>query len=135
MNTDLTAALYSEDSEYNSLLKNDKAAFYNELKTFGFDFDDCDGETRLPKSMIAVLAGDFNAILQFNNALLSIHRSKHTNIVDAIVYLTADDGWLATEDVMKILQTNVLGVLSAELSAKHKLYSISPTSSVNKFIH
>lgn len=135
MNTDLTATLYTDDSEYNSMLKNDKDAFYNALLEYGFDTTDIDTDTLLPKSFIPVLAGDFNATLKFNNAILNIHRSKRTNIVEEIVFLTGDEGWFETDEIMKILQTNVLGVLTAELSAKHKLYSISPTSSINKFIH
>lgn len=135
MNIDLTATLYSDDSEYNSMLKNDKDSFYNALAEYGFDISDIDSDTLLPKAFIPVLAGDFNAVLKFNNAILNIHRSKRTNIIEAIVFLTGDEGWFETDEIMKILQTNVLGVLTAELSAKHKLYSISPTSSINKFIH
>ena len=82
--------MYTDDTEYNSLLKHDKQQFYNDAKKYGFDADDIVEETRLPKMLNDVLNGDVTAMLKFNAMLMQMHRSKTTSIIDAIINLTTD---------------------------------------------
>jgi len=124
--------LYTDDTEYNSLLKHDKQQFYNDAKKYGFDADDIVEETRLPKMLNDILNGDVTAMLKFNTMLMQMHRSKTTNIIDAIINLTTD--FIDETELMKYLQPNVIGLLSSELAQKHNMYSINSTSAINKFI-
>ena len=124
--------MYTDDSEYNSLLKHDKQQFYNDAKKYGFDVEDIVEETRLPKMLNDILNGDVTAMLKFNTMLMQMHRSKTTNIIDAIINLTTD--FIDETELMKYLQPNVIGLLSSELAQKHNMYSINSTSAINKFI-
>lgn len=124
--------MYTDDSEYNSLLKHDKQQFYNDAKKYGFDAEDIVEETRLPKMLNDILNGDVTAMLKFNTMLMQMHRSKTTNIIDAIINLTTD--FIDETELMKYLQPNVIGLLSSELAQKHNMYSINSTSAINKFI-
>lgn len=124
--------MYTDDSEYNSLLKHDKQQFYVDAKKYGFDADDIDEETKLPKMLNDLLNGDIATMLKFNTMLMKMHRSKTTNIVDAIVNLTTD--FVDETELMKYLQPNVIGLISSELAQKHNMYSINSTSAINKFI-
>ena len=124
--------MYTDDTEYNSLLKHDKQQFYNDAKKYGFDADDIVGETRLPKMLNDILNGDVTAMLKFNAMLMQMHRSKTTSIIDAIINLTTD--FIDETELMKYLQPNVIGLLSSELAQKHNMYSINSTSAINKFI-
>lgn len=124
--------MYTDDTEYNSLLKHDKQQFYNDAKKYGFDADDIVEETRLPKMLNDILNGDVTAMLKFNTMLMQMHRSKTTNIIDAIINLTTD--FIDETELMKYLQPNVIGLLSSELAQKHNMYSINSTSAINKFI-
>lgn len=125
--------LYSDETEFGAIANNDKANFYNEMKNQGFDFSDVDEETRLPKSLLKTLSGDIDYVLKFNNVLLTMHRTKKSSIIESIVNLTTD--YVDFSELMKILQPNVLGMLTSELATKHKLMTISSTSAVSKFIH
>ena len=124
--------MYTDDTEYNSLLKHDKQQFYNDAKKYGFDADDIVEETRLPKMLNDILNGDVTAMLKFNTMLMQMHRSKTTNIIDAIINLTTD--FIDETELMKYLQPNVIGLLSSEFAQKHNMYSINSTSAINKFI-
>lgn len=124
--------MYTDDTEYNSLLKHDKQQFYNDAKKYGFDAEDIVEETRLPKMLNDILNGDVTAMLKFNTMLMQMHRSKTTNIIDAIINLTTD--FIDETELMKYLQPNVIGLLSSELAQKHNMYSINSTSAINKFI-
>ena len=124
--------MYTDDTEYNSLLKHDKQQFYNDAKKYGFDADDIVEETRLPKMLNDVLNGYVTAMLKFNAMLMQMHRSKTTSIIDAIINLTTD--FIDETELMKYLQPNVIGLLSSELAQKHNMYSINSTSAINKFI-
>ena len=124
--------MYTDDSEYNSLLKHDKQQFYNDAKKYCFDVEDIVEETRLPKMLNDILNGDVTAMLKFNTMLMQMHRSKTTNIIDAIINLTTD--FIDETELMKYLQPNVIGLLSSELAQKHNMYSINSTSAINKFI-
>jgi len=132
MDTEFLNGLYTDDSEYNSLLKHDKQQFYNEAKEYGFDVEDIVEETKLPKLLNDLLNGNVTAMLKFNNMLVSMHRSKQTNIIDAMVNITTD--FIDESDIMKYLQPNVVGLLSSELAQRHNMYSINSTSAINKFI-
>lgn len=124
--------MYTEDTEYNSLLKHDKQQFYNDAKKYGFDAEDIVEETKLPKMLNDILNDDVTAMLKFNAMLMQMHRSKTTNIIDAIINLTTD--FIDETELMKYLQPNVIGLLSSELAQKHNMYSINSTSAINKFI-
>lgn len=124
--------MYTDDSEYNSLLKHDKQQFYNDAKKYGFDTEDIVEETRLPKMLNDILNGDVTAMLKFNAMLMKMHRSKTTSIIDAIINITTD--FIDETELMKYLQPNVIGLLSSELAQKHNMYSINSTSAINKFI-
>lgn len=124
--------MYTEDTEYNSLLKHDKQQFYTNAKKYGFDAEDIVEETRLPKMLNDILNGDVTAMLKFNTMLMQMHRSKTTNIVDSIINITTD--FIDESELMKYLQPNVIGLLSSELAQKHNMYSINSTSAINKFI-
>lgn len=124
--------MYTEDTEYNSLLKHDKQQFYNNAKEYGFDVNDIVEETKLPRMLHDILNGNVTAMLKFNTMLMQMHRTKTTNIVDSIVNLTTD--FIDETDLMKFLQPNVIGLLSSELAQKHNMYSINSTSAINKFI-
>lgn len=91
-----------------------------------------DKDTRLPTAFIKVLAGELDSMLLFNKALLTLHREKKTNIADAVIYLTTD--YVETTELMKILQTNVLAILQAELAQKHNIYQVT-NKKLSKFMH
>ncbi len=129
-----TDNLYSEETEAGSIIKNDKDNFYTAMKQFGFDFEDlAEDDSKLPKSLQKALSGDLEHTLKFNSALLTLHRNKRFNIIESIVNLTTD--YVDYNDLAKILQPNVLGLLTSELATKHKLCTITSTSAINKFIH
>ena len=132
MDTEFLNGLYTDDSEYNSLLKHDKQQFYKNAKEFGFDADDIVEETRLPAMLNDLLNGDVTAMLKFNNMLMTMHRNKQANIIDAMVNITTD--FIDESDLMKYLQPNVVGLLSSELAQRHNMYSINSTCAINKFI-
>ena len=132
MDTEFFNGLYSEDSEYNSLLKHDKQDFYTAAKEYGFDVDDLDEETKLPKLLNDMLNGDVTSMLKFNKMLVSLHRNKQAHIIDALVNIVTD--FVDESDILKYLQPNVVGLLSSELATKHNVYSINSTSAINKFI-
>ena len=125
--------LYTEETEAVSIQKNDKDNFYVEFAKYGFDFNEIDEETKLPVSIKKVLDGDVEYILRFNNALLKMHRSKLYSIIESIVNLITD--YVEYDDLAKVLQPTVLGLLTTELATKHKLCTITSVSAVNKFIH
>ena len=107
----------------------DKATFYTAMKGYGFDFDDIDKTTKLPKSLIPVVNGEFEPFVKFNNAIMSIHRNKKVSITDAIVYLTED--YFEPKQILKLLQTVNLNYLQNDLRAKYK---INKEEVVNKFL-
>lgn len=107
----------------------DKAIFYKEMGKRGFDFEDIEPTTMLPKSLIPVVNGDFEPFVKFNNAIMDIHRKKLVSITDAVVYLTED--YFEPKQVLKMLQTVNLNYLQNDLRAKYK---INQTEVVNKFL-
>lgn len=125
--------LYTDETEVGSIQKNDKDNFYIEFAKYGFDFNDIDEETKLPKSLKKVLSGDIEYTLRFNNALIKMHRSKLYSIIESIVNLTTD--YVDYEALSKVLQPTVLGLLTTELATKHKLCTLTSVSAVHKFIH
>lgn len=124
--------MYTEDTEYNSLLKHDKQQFYKNAKEYGFDAEDIVEETKLPRMLDEILKGDVSAMLKFNTMLMQMHRTKKTTIIDSIINLTTD--FIDESELMKYLQPNAIGLLSSELAQKHNMYSINSTSAINKFI-
>lgn len=132
MDTEFLNGLYSEDSEYNSLLKHDKQTFYDAAKEYGLNIDEVNEESKLPTLLHDMLNGDVTAMLKFNKMLVALHRNKQTYIVDSLLNIITD--FVDESELLKYLQPNVVGLLSSELATKHKMYSINSTSAINKFI-
>lgn len=115
----------------------DKDQFYRLMKDYGFDFNDVDmGETSahtwLPKSLIPVADGQFEAVLKFNNALMDLHRKRKIAITDALVYLTED--YFEPNDLLKMLQTINLNYLQNDLREKYNIDKHETVSKFNDFI-
>lgn len=124
-----TGILINSDEVSKNERNHDKAIFYSQMKLRGFDFEDIDEKTRLPKSLIPVVAGEFGPFVKFNNAIIEIHREKLVSITDAIIYLT--DDYFEPKEVLKLLQTITLNYLQNDLRAKYK---INQDEVVNKFL-
>lgn len=124
-----TGVLINSDEVSKNERNHDKALFYAEMKARGFDFEDIEETTHLPKSVIPVVNGDFVPFVSFNNAIIDIHRKKLVPITDAIVYLTED--YFEAKDVIKLLQTVTLNYLQNDLRAKYK---VNQEEVVNKFL-
>lgn len=124
-----TGVLINSDEVSKNERNHDKAIFYSQMKLRGFDFEDIDEKTRLPKSLIPVVAGEFGPFVKFNNAIIEIHREKLVSITDAIIYLT--DDYFEPKEVLKLLQTITLNYLQNDLRAKYK---INQDEVVNKFL-
>lgn len=106
----------------------DKFKFYSLMGTLGFDFEDIDNSTKLPKSLVPVVENKFEAMLLFNDALMKLHRNRLITITDAVIYLTED--YFEAKDVLKILQTINLNYLQNDLRDR---YNINKEELVNKF--
>lgn len=124
-----TGILIDTDEVSRNERNQDKATFYQEMGKRGFDFEDIDPTTMLPKSLIPVVNGDFEPFVKFNNAIMDIHRKKIVSITDAIVYLTED--YFEPKQILKMLMTINLNYLQNDLRAKYK---INQTEVVNKFL-
>lgn len=124
-----TGALIDTEEVSRNERNQDKALFYQEMGKRGFDFEDIDPTTMLPKSLIPVVNGDFEPFVKFNNAIMDIHRKKLVSITDAIVYLTED--YFEPKQILKMLMTINLNYLQNDLRAKYK---INQTEVVNKFL-
>lgn len=106
MDTEFLNGLYSDDSEYNSLLKHDKQSFYEAAKEYGFDIDKLNEETKLPTMLHDVVNGDVTAMLKFNQMLITLHRNKQSNIIDSFVNIITD--FIDESELLKYLQPNVV---------------------------
>lgn len=106
----------------------DKFKFYNLMGALGFDFEDVDEATKLPKSIVPVYKNEFEAMLLFNDALMKLHRNRLISITDAVIYLTED--YFEAKDVLKILQTINLNYLQNDLRDR---YNINKEELINKF--
>lgn len=124
-----TGVLINSDEVSKNERNHDKAIFYSQMKLRDFDFEDIDEKTKLPKSLIPVVAGEFGPFVKFNNAIIEIHREKLVSITDAIIYLTED--YFEPKEVLKLLQTITLNYLQNDLRAKYK---INQDEVVNKFL-
>lgn len=84
--------------------KQNRHIFYTMMKERGFNFEDVDELTRLPKFFGPVLEADADALHKFNAALADINKkSKDTGIelVDAVIYLTTD--YLKEDTILKFI--------------------------------
>lgn len=95
------------------------ATFYKLMKNYGFDFDDIDEGTRLPKSLLPVRANKFEAVCKFNHALEMLHRQKLMPILDSVVFLLTD--YFDPNELLKFISTNNLNSLQVELKKKYNL--------------
>lgn len=111
----------------------DKKVFYQAMKERGFDFEDIDDETRLPKSLIPVVAQKIEPFVLFNSAILDLHKNKIVSITDAISYLVED--YFDPKEVLRILQTVTLNYVQNDLGAKYNMNKQEEVKKMNHFIY
>jgi hypothetical protein len=112
--------------------KQNKTAFYKLMKERGFDFDDIDESTRLPKSLEPVFEGDADNLHKFNAAIAELHKKKMVNIVDSLIYLTAD--YLDEKQVLKFLDELNFYILKQELLKRFHIKKDKPETSLLDFL-
>lgn len=110
--------------EYNDTAmnkKNYKDRFLSILSNNGFDFNDIDDSTRLPKSLLPVISNNdgpepFN---KFNLCLSNMHKNNEVNILDAVSFLVND--YLDAPIALKCLDEMNFIALKNELQKKYKI--------------
>lgn len=111
--------------------KQNRASFYGFMKERGFDFEDVDETTRLPKSLEPVLEGDADDLHKFNAALHDIHKKKLINISDAVIYLTSD--YFEEKTMLKLLDEMNHYLLSQELLKRYHIKQEESETSLMDF--
>jgi hypothetical protein len=99
--------------------KQNRATFYKFMKERGFDFEDIDEYTRLPKSIVPVTEGDADDLHKFNAAIADLHKKKLVNIADSLTYLTGD--YFDEKSMLKYLDELNFYSLKQELLKRHHL--------------
>lgn len=112
--------------------KQNKAAFYKMMKERGFDFNDIDEMTRLPKSLEPILSGDADVMHKFNAAIANLHKNKIVNIVDSLIYLVTD--YLDEKYILKILDELNFYTLKQELLKRFHVKMDEPKTSLLDFL-
>lgn len=110
--------------EYNDTAmnkKNYKDKFLSILAQNGFDFNDVDDATRLPKSLLPVISNNegpepFN---KFNLCLSNMNKNNEVNILDAVSFLVND--YLEAPIALKCLDEMNFIALKNELQKKYKI--------------
>lgn len=108
--------------EFNELSINKKGykeKFFSLLAADGFDFSDIDDATRLPKSLIPVIANDTEPFNKFNICLSKLHKFKVINILDAVSFLISD--YLEAPIALKCLDEMNYITVKNELQKKFKI--------------
>lgn len=113
--------------------KHDKQTFYEAMKEYGFDFTDIDEKTRLPKSLIPVVAQKVEPFILFNRAILEIHKKKIVPITDSISYLVED--YFDAKEVLRLLQTVTLNYIHNDLGKKFRITSQDQSNNFGAFIY
>ncbi len=124
-----TGILVDNDCVSKQDKQHDKQVFYSAMKEYGFDFTDIDERTKLPKSLIPVVAQKIEPFTMFNHAILELHKRKVIAITDAITYLIED--YFDAKDIVKLLQTVTLNYIQNDLKAK---YGLDKQQKANKFL-
>ena len=112
--------------------KQNKAAFYKMMKERGFDFNDIDEMTRLPKSLEPILSGDADVMHKFNAAIANLHKNKIVNIVDSLIYLVTD--YLDEKYILKILDELNFYTLKQELLKRFHVKMDEPKTTLLDFL-
>ena len=112
--------------------KQNKAAFYKMMKERGFDFNDIDESTRLPKSLEPILSGDADVMHKFNAAIANLHKNKIVNIVDSLIYLVTD--YLDEKYILKILDELNFYTLKQELLKRFHIKMDEPKTTLLDFL-
>ena len=97
--------------------RNYKETFYSLMGDNGFDFTDIDNESKLPKSLLPVIANETEAFNMFNNVLSKLYKNKQIDIIDAVAFLVND--YLDASVVLKCLDEMNFLVLKNELQEKY----------------
>ena len=92
---------------------------YSYFKKNGFDMEDIDDETKLPRFLIKVIKNETAEYNKFNNILYKLNKENKINIIDAMSYMVED--WVEPSIAIKCLdEMNYYSLMNA-LKAKHNL--------------
>lgn len=96
-----------------------KEQLYGYFKLNGFDMEDIDQETKLPKFLMKVIKNETAEYNKFNNILYKLNKENKINIIDSMAYLVED--WLEPNYALKCLDEMNYYSLMNSLKSKHNL--------------
>lgn len=96
-----------------------KEQLYGYFKLNGFDMEDVDQETKLPKFLMKVIKNETAEYNKFNNILYKLNKENKINIIDSMAYLVED--WLEPNYALKCLDEMNYYSLMNSLKSKHNL--------------
>lgn len=96
-----------------------KEQLYGYFKLNGFDMEDIDQETKLPKFLMKVIKNETVEYNKFNNILYKLNKENKINIIDSMAYLVED--WLEPNNALKCLDEMNYYSLMNSLKSKHNL--------------
>lgn len=96
-----------------------KEQLYGYFKLNGFDMEDIDQETKLPKFLMKVIKNETVEYNKFNNILYKLNKENKINIIDSMAYLVED--WLEPNYALKCLDEMNYYSLMNSLKSKHNL--------------
>ncbi|MCQ2209652.1 MAG: hypothetical protein MJZ34_05120 [Paludibacteraceae bacterium] len=108
-----------EEFDGSNLLSNsdsydgNKTKVYSLLNDYGYDVEDIDDETGLPKFLARLVDGsNYDEICKFNYNLLKIHKKHHIPMTAIIMILEED--FLDYKELLGFIQINLLTRLRIE---------------------
>lgn len=96
-----------------------KEQLYGYFKLNGFDMEDIDQETKLPKFLMKVIKNETVEYNKFNNILYKLNKENKINIIDSMAYLVED--WLEPNYAIKCLDEMNYYSLMNSLKLRHNL--------------
>lgn len=96
-----------------------KEQLYAYFKQNGFDMEDIDQETKLPKFLMKVIKNETAEYNKFNNILYKLNKENKINIIDSMAYMVED--WLEPNIALKCLDEMNYYSLMNSLKQKHNL--------------
>lgn len=96
-----------------------KDQLYNYFKNNGFDMEDIDVETKLPKFLMKVIKNEMVEYNKFNNILYKLNKENKISIIDSVAYIVED--WLEPNAALKCLDEMNYYSLINSLKQKHNL--------------
>lgn len=96
-----------------------KEQLYNYFKANGFDMEDIDQDTKLPRFLMKVIKNETAEYNKFNNILYKLNKENKINIIDSMAYLVED--WLEPNFALKCLDEMNYYSLMNSLKQKHNL--------------